>query len=223
MIIYSEFDKQHMQVADCRRQYRRGHEGGNCVQNLADRARNGRGGAAGRLSHMMSSIFALNETLVATNREKVALPSDGTLLLHGLAVTGSIFLAAALLELTVLDTVKGILTKTEGGISLYATAWLYNVINHLLLGPAVYAIGTRLYATAEPCSLSMIAIYSLCVMAIHSVGYYATHRAMHTKALWWAHRYHHKFNKFICPISASAVTQVECARSPHPCMRRWGT
>merc|ERR1712188_305043 len=36
-----------------------------------------------------------------------------------------------------------------------------------------------------------------------------THRAMHTKALWWAHRYHHRFNKFICPIAASAVTQVE--------------
>jgi len=52
-------------------------------------------------------------------------------------------------------------------------------------------------------------MYATATIGIHSIGYYLTHRAMHTKALWWAHRYHHKFNTFICPIAAAAVTQTE--------------
>jgi sterol desaturase/sphingolipid hydroxylase (fatty acid hydroxylase superfamily) len=127
---------------------------------------------------------------------------------HGLKLGGSVFLAAALLELTVLTTVKDIITKTEGGRSLYAMAWLYNAINHLCLAPCVYTIGMNLYASAEPCSLTVKLMYATATIGIHSIGYYLTHRAMHTKALWWAHRYHHKFNTFICPIAAAAVTQV---------------
>lgn len=137
-----------------------------------------------------------------------SLPTNYMLWFHGLKLGGSVFLAAALLELTVLTTVKDIITKTEGGRSLYATAWLYNAINHLCLAPCVYTIGMNLYASAEPCSLQVKLMYATATIGIHSVGYYLTHRAMHTKALWWAHRYHHKFNTFICPIAAAAVTQV---------------
>lgn len=137
-----------------------------------------------------------------------SLPTNYMLWFHGLKLGGSVFLAAALLELTVLATVKDVITKTEGGRSLYATAWLYNAINHLCLAPCVYTIGMNLYASAEPCSLTVKLMYATATIGIHSVGYYLTHRAMHTKALWWAHRYHHKFNTFICPIAAAAVTQV---------------
>jgi hypothetical protein len=137
-----------------------------------------------------------------------SLPTNYMLWFHGLKLGGSVFLAAALLELTALTTVKDIITKTEGGRSLYATAWLYNAINHLCLAPCVYTIGMNLYASAEPCSLPVKLMYATATIGIHSVGYYLTHRAMHTKALWWAHRYHHKFNTFICPIAAAAVTQV---------------
>jgi hypothetical protein len=137
-----------------------------------------------------------------------SLPTNYMLWFHGLKLGGSVFLAAALLELTVLTTVKDIITKTEGGRSLYAMAWLYNAINHLCLAPCVYTIGMNLYASAEPCSLTVKLMYATATIGIHSIGYYLTHRAMHTKALWWAHRYHHKFNTFICPIAAAAVTQV---------------
>ena len=75
----------------------------------------------------------------------------------------------------------------------------------------------NLYASAEPCSLQVKLIYATATIGIHSVGYYLTHRAMHTKALWWAHRYHHKFNTFICPIAAAAVTQVLPSVLARPC------
>ena len=146
-----------------------------------------------------------------------SLPTNYMLWFHGLKLGGSVFLAAALLELTVLATVKDVITKTEGGRSLYATAWLYNAINHLCLAPCVYTIGLNLYASAEPCSLQVKLMYATATIGIHSVGYYLTHRAMHTKALWWAHRYHHKFNTFICPIAAAAVTQVLPSVLARPC------
>ena len=108
-----------------------------------------------------------------------------------------------------LSTVKSILTKTRGGVELYATAWLYNVINHLCLAPVVYLVGIKAFATAAPYSLAARIAYAITGIGIHGIGYYCTHRAMHTKALWWAHKYHHRFNAFICPIAASAVTQTE--------------
>ncbi len=158
---------------------------------------------------MPSFFYSSNASTLASSADPMySLPSNTDLWFQGLKLAGSIFLAAALLELTVLDTVKAIVTKTEGGRSLYATAWVYNFINHLCLAPCVYTIGINLYASAEPCSLMVTLAYAAATIGIHSVGYYLTHRAMHTKALWWAHRYHHKFNTFICPIAAAAVTQV---------------
>ena len=164
------------------------------------------------------SIYASNASSTQPSMDATySLPTNYMLWFHGLKLGGSVFLAAALLELTVLATVKDVITKTEGGRSLYATAWLYNAINHLCLAPCVYTIGMNLYASAEPCSLQVKLMYATATIGIHSVGYYLTHRAMHTKALWWAHRYHHKFNTFICPIAAAAVTQVLPSVLARPC------
>ena len=164
------------------------------------------------------SMYASNASSTQPSMDATySLPTNYMLWFHGLKLGGSVFLAAALLELTVLATVKDVITKTEGGRSLYATAWLYNAINHLCLAPCVYTIGVNLYASAEPCSLQVKLIYATATIGIHSVGYYLTHRAMHTKALWWAHRYHHKFNTFICPIAAAAVTQVLPSVLARPC------
>ena len=164
------------------------------------------------------SIYASNASSTQPSMDATySLPTNYMLWFHGLNLGGSVFLAAALLELTVLATVKDVITKTEGGRSLYATAWLYNAINHLCLAPCVYTIGMNLYASAEPCSLPVKLMYATATIGIHSVGYYLTHRAMHTKALWWAHRYHHKFNTFICPIAAAAVTQVLPSVLARPC------
>jgi len=142
-----------------------------------------------------------------TGQPEYLYPSNVELLWHGAATSGSIFLAAALLDLTCLNTVRNIIAQ-DGG-KLYATAWKHNVINHLIIAPIVYLVGVRLFESAEPVSLLVRFLYLAGVMTIHSLGYYCTHRAMHTTMLWKFHKYHHKFNTFICPIAASAVTQVE--------------
>ena len=164
----------------------------------------------------MSSLFftpwTTNESvapaLAIAAAEKLPPTTVGEQMWTGFLLTASIFLAAALLELTCLPTVKAIL-RQPGGKELYGTAWLYNVVNHLGIAPVIYMIGHQLFASDEQHSLLAIALYAAAVVAIHSVGYYCTHRAMHTKALYWAHRYHHRFNTHICPIAASATTQVE--------------
>ena len=135
-------------------------------------------------------------------------PSNTDIMWEGLVTGGSVFAAAAILEMTVQSTVRSIL-EAPGGPKLYATAWLYNVINHLCLAPVVYVVGQLMFASPQPRSPLALTLYVAAMVCIHSAGYYCTHRAMHTKSLYWAHRYHHRFNKYICPIAASAVTQVE--------------
>ena len=139
---------------------------------------------------------------------EAAWPSNADMMWEGLLTGGSVFAAAALLEMTVPGTVKAILAA-PGGRKLYATAWLYNVINHLCLAPVIYLVGQRMFASPQPRSTLALMLYVTAMICIHSAGYYCTHRAMHTKSLYWAHRYHHRFNTHICPIAASAVTQVE--------------
>ncbi|EOD15232.1 hypothetical protein EMIHUDRAFT_245919 [Emiliania huxleyi CCMP1516] len=157
----------------------------------------------------MDFLYASNATIDRYTRAQAEWPTTQELLYEGLLVAGSIFLAAALLELTVVDTVRSIL-KSKNGVELYAKAWLYNVVNHCMLAPIVYAVGVRLFASPsiQFTPAERVLHYASCV-AIHSAGYYCTHRAMHTKTLYWAHKYHHRFNVHICPIAASAVTQVE--------------
>ena len=37
-------------------------------------------------------------------------------------------------------------------------------------------------------------------------GYYCAHRWMHTRRMYWAHRFHHRFNSVVVPVTANAVT-----------------
>ena len=32
---------------------------------------------------------------------------------------------------------------------------------------------------------------------------------MHTRSLWWTHRFHHRFNDLVCPVTANAVSVWE--------------
>ena len=65
------------------------------------------------------SIYASNASSTQPSMDATySLPTNYMLWFHGLKLGGSVFLAAALLELTVLATVKDVITKTEGGRSL---------------------------------------------------------------------------------------------------------
>lgn len=44
---------------------------------------------------------------------------------------------------------------------------------------------------------------------LQNIAYYYAHMAMHTQALYWIHRYHHRYNTYVTPSSANAVTITE--------------
>ena len=55
----------------------------------------------------------------------------------------------------------------------------------------------------------------------HSIGYYCGHRWMHTRRMYWAHRFHHRFNVVVVPVTANAVSVAEYAlayMAPSACL-----
>lgn len=110
-------------------------------------------------------------------------------------------------ELISLSSVISMLRTNPG---LYARAWSSSLFNNIIMGPfvALVAFGFLCAPDLEPFARIRA---TLGLLAIHSVGYYAAHRLMHTKALYWAHSFHHKFNTHVVPTSASAVSFTEYA------------
>ena len=51
----------------------------------------------------------------------------------------------------------------------------------------------------------------LAIIVGHSIGYYCAHRWMHTRSMYWAHRFHHRFNVYVVPVTANAVSPAEYA------------
>ena len=51
----------------------------------------------------------------------------------------------------------------------------------------------------------------LCILLGQALGYYLAHRSMHTPCMYWTHRFHHKFNKHVVPVTANAVSLAEYA------------
>lgn len=121
---------------------------------------------------------------------------------------GLLYLAAcAVLEALSITHVRA-LFKHKQGPALYGQGFMYLLFNMLVLTPLVFATNGR-YLSPVPHALSTRAFHVLSAFAIHSVGYYAAHRAMHTPALYWCHRFHHRFNQHITPLAANAVTPAE--------------
>jgi sterol desaturase/sphingolipid hydroxylase (fatty acid hydroxylase superfamily) len=116
-------------------------------------------------------------------------------------------LVTVVFELISLASVIGMLRTKPG---LYARAWTSSLFNIMIMGPFVglVAFGFLCGPDLEPLARMRA---SLGLLAIHSVGYYAAHRLMHTKAMYWAHSFHHKFNAHVVPTSASAVSFTEYA------------
>lgn len=46
-------------------------------------------------------------------------------------------------------------------------------------------------------------------IVLQNIAYYYAHMAMHTPSLYWMHRYHHRYNTYVTPTSANAVTITE--------------
>jgi sterol desaturase/sphingolipid hydroxylase (fatty acid hydroxylase superfamily) len=123
----------------------------------------------------------------------------------GLATVG----LTVVLELTCLDKVAGVLSDKKGGRRLYGLALLANVVNNLGMGPPLYAFAAKHLCVQKPLAPFACAFATLGVLVVQAFGFYYAHWAMHRPSFFWAHRFHHRFNTFITPSAANAVTPVE--------------
>ena len=125
----------------------------------------------------------------------------------GLSV-GMLFLCeCALLELSSWRYVLKLLAHKDGKW-LYAQGIAYLLFNMFVLTPMIFATSAR-YFSPVPHPLPVQAFHVATAFVVHSLCYYTVHRAMHTPALYWCHRFHHRFNRHITPVAANAVTPVE--------------
>ncbi|GMH52268.1 hypothetical protein TL16_g01195 [Triparma laevis f. inornata] len=114
-----------------------------------------------------------------------------------------------LLEIVSMGEVTKVCRRT-GGRKLYALGVLYNFINNAVLGPPLYTLVSNKWMS-QPLPTQSRVVMVFAIIVGHSIGYYCVHRWMHTKAMYWAHRFHHRFNSIVCPVTANAVSLAEYA------------
>jgi len=98
--------------------------------------------------------------------------------------------------------------RNKVGATLYAQGVAANVLNNCLLGPLAYQLVMSRWMAPPFTAAGRVAMV-LGILAGHAVGYYAAHRWMHTKRMYWAHRFHHRFNTYVVPVTANAVSVAE--------------
>jgi sterol desaturase/sphingolipid hydroxylase (fatty acid hydroxylase superfamily) len=127
-----------------------------------------------------------------------------------MAGTLAVLLTAAH-ETSCLDQVRKLRSSSREGKSLYASAWLCNLFNNVVLGGFTYYSTVKWICDhGSTKSLHEQILAASGVVAIEAILYYAIHMAFHeVKILYWMHRYHHKFNTVVLPSSANAVSLAE--------------
>jgi sterol desaturase/sphingolipid hydroxylase (fatty acid hydroxylase superfamily) len=117
-------------------------------------------------------------------------------------------------ELISLPTIFALFNE-KGGKLLYQQAILVNLRNHFLVGIPIYTLVVPLFC--QKISLrtnghflffSMLRVME--IVLVHSLLYYAVHKAFHTyPSLYGYHKFHHRFNTYVPPVAANAVSFVE--------------
>mmetsp|Transcript_38024 Transcript_38024/g.64992 ORF Transcript_38024/g.64992 Transcript_38024/m.64992 type:complete len:231 (+) Transcript_38024:103-795(+) len=111
-----------------------------------------------------------------------------------------------------------------GGKELHVAGLRATILNHLILGPITYNISLRYCCTEQSLTLWQQALATLKFLLIENGLYYCAHYLMHTRHLYWMHRFHHKYNAIVLPSSASAVSAPEfmfAYMAPFP-IAAWG-
>mmetsp|Transcript_28205 Transcript_28205/g.87278 ORF Transcript_28205/g.87278 Transcript_28205/m.87278 type:complete len:255 (-) Transcript_28205:74-838(-) len=122
---------------------------------------------------------------------------------------GKTFCAECLvLELLSFRHVIALWTQQRDGARLWLRGLAHVLLNMFVFTPLIFAYSVR-WVSDDELSAPARFVQVLVAMLVHSVGYYSVHRAMHTPALYWCHKFHHRFNRIITPLAANAVTPVE--------------
>ena len=136
------------------------------------------------------------------------------LLLSPLLVEGAAFGALNVLGMFILEFGLSshdveLLRKREGGKELHLAGLLATTFNSIILGSITYAVIMKYCCVDGPLTLLQQARSIIMFLIIENFWYYLAHMAMHTRQLYWMHRFHHKFNVVVLPSSASAVSIPE--------------
>lgn len=129
--------------------------------------------------------------------------------LVGLEMTCVTIGVTLVLELLSLETAKACYAKDK---QLYLQGVAINFVNHFIYGIPVYIVSAlvciRKYDDSH--SYGVIAFQTLAVLLIQSISYYEVHKTFHsTPGFYKYHKFHHRFNTHVSPISANAVGFVE--------------
>jgi len=127
----------------------------------------------------------------------------------GWVMTWATLVLTVLLELLSIDAARKICQR-KSGAKLYAQGVACNFVNNAILGPPLYELVSNRWMAQPFTALGRVAMV-LAILVGHSIGYYSAHRWMHTRSMYWAHRFHHRFNVFVVPVTANAVSLAEYA------------
>jgi len=128
----------------------------------------------------------------------------------GLVLATATVVLTFMLELVSLPSVRGVI-KQRDGAWLYGMSIALNFVNHYVYGIPVYiASSALLLREDEPETLFEFGLRTFGILTVHSLLYYGAHRAFHSSpSLYKHHRFHHRFNTHVPPVSANAVSAVE--------------
>ena len=101
-------------------------------------------------------------------------------------------------------TVRSLLKEKP---DLYLAGWLSTLFNNFFVGPISAYVAFEFASPKLDAEGQVKAFFG--VLFVHSIGYYLGHRSMHTRALYWAHKFHHRFNDYVTPTAANAVSLTE--------------
>jgi sterol desaturase/sphingolipid hydroxylase (fatty acid hydroxylase superfamily) len=130
---------------------------------------------------------------------------------EGLELSCWTFALTLVLEYWSLDEVKHVLDQPGAGVPLYKAAILANLVNHFAFGWTIYLGAALLFCrdTEEVTSSDRI-ISVMTILFVQSIFFYIAHRAFHSNPNWYRHhRFHHRFNTFVVPMAANAVSCIE--------------
>lgn len=131
------------------------------------------------------------------------------LLVEGAAFGALNVLGMFILEFGLSSHDVQLLRKREGGKGLHLAGLLATTFNSIILGSITYAVIMKYCCVDGPLTLLQQACSIMIFLIIENFWYYLAHMAMHTRQLYWMHRFHHKFNVVVLPSSASAVSIPE--------------
>ena len=132
-----------------------------------------------------------------------------TAFLHGLEVSTVTLAVTVLLEFLSRETALALYKKDR---ELYLQAVALNFLNHWAYGIPVYMVSELFFIrrNEESYSSTLLAFQVIGVLLIHSVCYYHAHKTFHSSPGYYKyHKFHHRFNTYVSPVTANAVGFVE--------------